>query len=88
MVNSIIYYYKMTGKQNTQLIFFSHLKILYTPDRDFPGGAVVKTPCSQCRGPRFDPWSRLDPICVPELRSPPAATKTQHNQINKYFKNK
>ena len=21
---------------------------------DFPGGPVVKTPCSQCRGPRFD----------------------------------
>ena len=25
--------------------------------RDFPGGAVVKTPHSQCRGPKFDPWS-------------------------------
>ena len=24
---------------------------------DFPGGAVVKTPCSQYRGPGFDPWS-------------------------------
>ena len=24
---------------------------------DFPGGAVVKTLCSQCRGPGFDPWS-------------------------------
>ena len=24
--------------------------------RDFPGGPAVKTPCSQCRGPRFDPW--------------------------------
>ena len=24
---------------------------------DFPGGPVVKTPCSQCRGSRFDPWS-------------------------------
>ena len=23
---------------------------------DFPGGPVVKTPCSQCRGPRFHPW--------------------------------
>ena len=23
---------------------------------DFPGGAVLKTPCSQCRGPGFDPW--------------------------------
>ena len=25
--------------------------------RDFPGGTVVETPGSQCRGPRFDPWS-------------------------------
>ena len=24
---------------------------------DFPGGPVVRTPCSQCRGPGFDPWS-------------------------------
>ena len=24
---------------------------------DFPGGPVVKTPCAQSRGPRFDPWS-------------------------------
>ena len=24
---------------------------------DFPGGAMVKTPRSQCMGPRFDPWS-------------------------------
>ena len=24
---------------------------------DFPGGPVTKTPCSQCRGPRFNPWS-------------------------------
>ena len=25
--------------------------------RDFPGGPVVNIPQSQCRGPRFDPWS-------------------------------
>ena len=24
--------------------------------RDFPGGPVAKTLCSQCRGPRFDSW--------------------------------
>ena len=24
--------------------------------RDFPGGLMVKTPCFQCRGHRFDPW--------------------------------
>ena len=26
--------------------------------RDFPGHPVAKSPCSQCRGPRFNPWSR------------------------------
>ena len=25
--------------------------------RDFHSGPVAKTPCSQCRGTRFDPWS-------------------------------
>ena len=25
--------------------------------RDFPGGTVDKTLCSQCRGPGFNPWS-------------------------------
>ena len=25
--------------------------------RDFPGGPVGKTLCSQCRRPGFDPWS-------------------------------
>ena len=24
--------------------------------RDVPGGAGAKTPSSQCRGPKFDPW--------------------------------
>ena len=27
-------------------------------NRDFPGSLVAKTPCSQCRGPGFHPWSR------------------------------
>ena len=27
------------------------------PAQDFPGGPVVKTPCSPCRGPRFNPRS-------------------------------
>ena len=26
---------------------------------DFPGSPVVKTPCSQLRGHRFDPWSGM-----------------------------
>ena len=24
---------------------------------NFPGGPVAKTPCFQCRGSGFDPWS-------------------------------
>ena len=24
--------------------------------KDFPGGPVAKIPCSQCRGPGFNPW--------------------------------
>ena len=33
--------------------------------RDFPGGPVVKTPCSPCRGCRFDPLSgNSDPACL------------------------
>ena len=34
------------------------LIIKKTNNSDFPGGTVVKTPCSQCRGPGFDPWPR------------------------------
>ena len=42
--------------------------------RDFPGGPVGKTPCSQCRGPGFDPWSgnHLHKSCMH------AATKCLH----------
>ena len=35
---------------------------------------MAKTPCSQCRGPRFKPWSGN--------LIPHAATKIQHSQIN------
>ena len=31
---------------------------------DFSGGLAVKTPCSQCRGSRFDSWlGNQDPTC-------------------------
>ena len=43
--------------------------------RDIPSGAADKTLSSQCRGPRFDPWSGN--------YIPHATTKTQHSQINK-----
>ena len=42
--------------------------------RDFPGGLVAKTLCSQCRGPGSDPWSGN--------WIPHATIKTQHSQIN------
>ena len=25
--------------------------------KEFPGGPGAETPCSQCRGPGFNPWS-------------------------------
>ena len=35
------------------LYFFDFIKIFW----DFPGGPVAETLSSQCRGPRFNPWS-------------------------------
>ena len=47
-------------------------------ERDFPGGPVANTRCSQCRGPGFDPWSGN--------QIPHAATKIQSSQIKKNYK--
>ena len=47
-----------TNKYNLQM--FSHIFIVVFQNPhswDFPGGPVVKTTHSQCRGPRLDPWS-------------------------------
>ena len=51
---------------------------------DFPGGPVAKTPCSQCRGPGFDPWSgnKIPHVLTPQLKILSAATKTLSSQIN------
>ena len=35
----------------------THSIVKSQEERDFPGGAVDKTPHSQCRGPGFNPWS-------------------------------
>ena len=48
---------------------------------DFPGGPVAKTLCSQCRGPRFNPWSG-NWIPHAATKNLHATTKTQHSQIN------
>ena len=53
-LNHFSVHLKLTQHKSTLLHFTSILKKAY---RDFPGGTMVKTPRSQCRGPRFDPWS-------------------------------
>ena len=49
-----------TQKPSGTAPFAGGLLLLYQKamERDFPAGLVVKTLRSQCRGPRFDPWSR------------------------------
>ena len=62
-------------------------------NQEFPGGPVAKTPCSQCRGPRFIPGQgnrphplrlKIPPMAT-KIKDPRAATKIQHSQINKYM---
>ena len=59
---------------------------------DFPGGPVAKTLSSQCRGPRFHPWSEnwilhaTLGVRMSQLKIPYATVKTQHRQINTFFK--
>ena len=47
---------------------------------DFPGRPVAKTPCSQCKGPGFDPWLGN--------YIPRAATKNLHVATKKKKKKK
>ena len=48
-------------KTASNLRLHSYSKLICVCDkechRDFPGGPVAETPCSQCRDPGFDPWS-------------------------------
>ena len=37
-------------------VFIGHLYIFFRQIIDFPGGPVVKTPCSQCRRLEFNRW--------------------------------
>ena len=53
--------------------------------RDFPGGPVAKTLCSQSMGPGFNPWSG-NLMSYAATKSSHAATKTQCSQINKFLK--
>ena len=54
---------------------------------DFPEGPEVKTPCSQCREPRFIPGQGMR-SCTSQLKIPCAAMKTWCSQINKLKQNK
>ena len=69
---------RLMDKQNKHTM--EYYLALKRNERDFPGVPVVKTPRSQCRGPGLDPWSGN--------WIPHAAAKTQHSQMNKYFKKK
>ena len=46
-------------------------------DRELPGDPVAKTPCSQCRGPGFDPDQRTR-FCMPQLKIPHATSKVEN----------
>ena len=37
---------------------YTPIKINFKKIKDFPGGPVAKTLRSQCRGPRFNSWSK------------------------------
>ena len=52
---------------------------------DFPGGPVVKTLSSQCRGQSSMPGEGTRSH-MPQLKISCAATKTQHSQINTFRK--
>ena len=45
----------LTAELNFKFLFKKYLFRIYC--RDFPGGIVAKTPCSQFRGPQFNPGS-------------------------------
>ena len=50
---------KTLNKVGIEGKYLNIIKAIYEkPIWDFPGGPVGKTPCSQCRGLRFDLWSR------------------------------
>ena len=61
------------------------VKVETSKSRDFPGGPVAKTLCSQHRGPGFNPWSGKIPHHVAK-KIPHAATKTQNIRRNKFIR--
>ena len=62
--------------RDTKGTFHAKMDTIKDRNRDFSLGPVAKTLSSQCRGPKFNPWS--------ENKISHAATKTWCSQINKY----
>ena len=54
LVTCSLFYITVAQSGSHQHHFLGMLKGFY---RDFPAGPVVKTPCSQCKGHRFNSWS-------------------------------
>ena len=54
----LLFHFILLDINHLNTIQFSREKLLHAETLgDVPGGPVAKTPCSQCRGPGFDPWS-------------------------------
>ena len=61
----VIYIYTHTHTHTHQISLKDCAKF-----RDFPGGPVVETPCSQCRGHEFHPWSGNYEPAACEMETP------------------
>ena len=49
----------LTNRNIMQVTCENFLVATFKKKEDFPGAPVVKTLCSQCRGPQFDAWLLL-----------------------------
>ena len=61
-------------------------------ERDFLGGPVVKIPCSQCRGPGFNPWSenyvhmlKLRDYTIPLSPSPTESKRLFYTSVSLFL---
>ena len=62
------------------MLYFKNLKSSIKKLEEFACGPVAKTLCSQCRGPRFDPWSgNQNPHAT--TKSLHATTKERRNRV-------
>ena len=65
--------HEYSNRSTRWMLIFKYQNLV---NRDFPGSPVGKTLCFHCRGPHVRSLVWLtDPASMPQLRSPPAATK-------------